>query len=143
MEEKIRLDNPHKFSVGVVTPDKPHGQNVAPGAFIYLTKDELEYLNATSTLISTGKLRVHESPKKKEIEEDIGLDTEDNANFMSDEDIKKKLSANANQLKKWLDSVQAEPYVLQKIAEIASGMNLSMNKVQLLKDKIPNFEFLK
>lgn len=143
MDNKIRLDNPHKFNVGVVTPDKPHGQNVAAGAFIYVTKDELEYLNATSTLISTGKLRVHESPAKKEIEEDIGLNTEDNANFMSDEDIKKKLSTNANQLKKWLDSVDAEPYVLQRIAEIASGMNLSMNKIQILQDKIPNYEFIK
>ena len=143
MEKKIRLDNPHKFNVGVVTPEKPHGQNVVAGAFIYVTKDELEYLNATSTLISSGKLRVHESAEKKEIENDLGLNTEDNANFMSDEDIKKKLTMNTNSLKKWLDSVVAEPYVMQKIAEIASGMNLSMNKIQILKDRIPNFEFIK
>lgn len=143
MENKIRLDNPHKFNIGVVTPDKLHGQNVAAGAFIYVTKDELEYLNATSTLISSGKLRVHESAEKKEIENDLGLKTEDNANFMSDEDIKKKLTMNANSLKKWLSSVEAEPYVLQRIAEIASGMNLSMNKVQMLQDKIPNYEFIK
>lgn len=143
MEDKIRLDNPHKFNIGVITPDKPHGQNVAPGAFIYLTKDELEYINATSTLISSGKLRVHQSEKKKEVEEDLGLQTENNANFMSDEDIKKKLSTNASQLKKWLDSTEAEPYVLQRIAEIASGMNLSQNKLQVLKDKVPNFDFFK
>ena len=50
---------------------------------------------------------------------------------------------NTNQLKKWLDSTEAEPYVLDRICEIASGMNLSMNKIQVLKDKIPHFEFIK
>ena len=142
MSDRIRLRNPQKFNVGIVTPDKPHGINIIPGGFTVVSQDDIDYLMGTSTLLQKGVLRV-DGEKKEEVLESMGIDEANNANFMSDEDIKKKLSTNATQLKKWLDSVQAEPYVLQKIAEIASGMNLSMNKVQLLKDKIPNFEFLK
>ena len=142
MNERIRLRNPQKFNVGIVTTDKPYGMNIAPGAFTIVNQDELDYLMGTSTLLQNGVLQV-EGAKKEETLESLGIKTEDNANFMSDEDIKKKLSMNATQLKKWLESTEAEPYVLEKIAEIASTMNLSMNKVQVLKDKIPNYEFIK
>ena len=87
-------------------------------------------------------LRV-EGEKKEEVLESLGVNTEDNANFMSDEDIRKKLSGNLNTLRKWLDVTEAEPYVMNKIAEIASTMNLSMNKLQLLQERVPNFEFIK
>lgn len=142
MSERIRLRNPHKFNVGIITPDKPHGLNIAPGAFTIVTQDDVDYLMGTSSLLQKGVLIV-EGEKQAEVLETLGVSKENNANFMSDEDIKKKLTMNANALKKWLDTVEAEPYVLEKIAEIASGMNLSMNKVQILQDRIPNFEFIK
>ena len=142
MSERIRLSNPQKFNVGIVTIDKPYGLNIAPGSFTVVSKDDIDFLMATSTLLQKGVLRV-EGEQKKEVMDQMGVKEEDNANFMSDEDIKKKLSMNANQLKKWLDSTEAEPFVLNRIAEIASEMNLSMNKIQILKDKIPKFEFIK
>lgn len=142
MNERIRVRNTKQFNVGVITPDKPYGQNIAPGAFTIMNQDEVDYLIGTSTLFQRGILQV-EGERKQEVLETLGIDKESNANFMSDEDIKKKLSMNAAQLKKWLDSTEAEPYVLNRIAEIASGMNLSMNKIQVLKDKIPHFEFIK
>ena len=142
MNERIRVRNTKQFNVGIVTPDKQYGQNIAPGAFTILNQDEIDYLIGTSTLFQRGILQV-EGERKQEVLETLGVDKENNANFMSDEDIKKKLSMNANQLKKWLDSTEAEPYVLNRIAEIASEMNLSMNKIQILKDKIPKFEFIK
>lgn len=142
MSERIRLRNPQKFNVGIITPDKPHGLNIAPGAFTIVTQDDVDYLMGTCSLLQKGVLIV-EGEKQAEVLETLGVSKENNANFMSDEDIKKKLSMNANQLKKWLDSTEAEPYVLNRIAEIASGMNLNMNKLQVLKDKIPNFEFIK
>lgn len=142
MSERIRLRNPQKFNVGIITPDKPHGLNIAPGAFTIVTQDDVDYLMGTCSLLQKGVLIV-EGEKQAEVLETLGVSKENNANFMSDEDIKKKLSMNANQLKKWLDSTEAEPYVLNRIAEIASEMNLNMNKLQVLKDKIPNFEFIK
>jgi len=137
---KIRLDNPNKFNVGIITPEKQYGQNIAPGAFIYVSNDELEYLMSTTNLLQRGILRVH-GEQKKEVEERLNIDSENNANFMSDEDIRKKLSGNANQLKKWLNG-DIEPFVLERIADIAKTMNLSMSKVQVLQDRIPNYEFI-
>lgn len=142
MSDRIRLRNPQKFNVGIITPDKPHGQNIAPGAFTIVTRDELDYLMGTSQVLHKGVLQV-EGEKAEEVFETLGVEKENNANFMSDDDIKKKLSMNANQLKKWLSTTEAEPYVLNRIAEIASDMNLSMNKLQILKEKIPNYEFIK
>ena len=142
MNERIRVRNTKQFNVGIITPDKPYGQNIAPGAFTIMNRDEVDYLIGTSTLFQKGILQV-EGEQKQEVLETLGIDKESNANFMSDEDIKKKLSMNAAQLKKWLESTEAEPYVLNRICELASGMNLSMNKIQILKDKIPHFEFIK
>ena len=141
MNEKIRLRNPHKFNVGIITVDKPYGLNIAPGSFTIVSKDDVDFLMATSTLLQKGILRV-EGEQKEEVLEQMGVKEEDNANFMSDEDIKKKLSGNVTQLRKWLDG-DIEPYVMEKIAEIADGMNLNANKLQVLKEKIPNHDFLK
>lgn len=141
MNERIRLRNPQKFNVGIVTPDKPYGQNIPAGGFTIINQDELDYLMGNSTLLKNGVLQV-EGEKREETLEVMGIDKENNANFMSDDDIKKKLQMNANQLKKWLNSTEAEPYVLERVAEIAKGMNLSANKLQVLQAKIPNFNFL-
>ncbi len=141
-ETKIRLVNPHQFNVGIITPEKPYGYNIAPNAFALCTKDEVDYLMATSDKLQRGILRV-QGEAKDEIEEQLNIDTENNANFMSDDDIRKKLSGNANQLRKWLNSGEIEGFVLDRIAEIAKEMNLSLNKIQVLQEKLPNYEFIK
>ena len=141
MSDKMRLNNPNSFAVGIITPEKQYGVNIQPGAFTMVTQDEIDYLMATSTLLSDGVLRLA-GEKQKELADTLGVNMEDNANFMSDEDIKKKLSGNANQLRKWLSSDEIKPYILDKIATIAKGMNLSMNKIQVLQEKLPEFDFL-
>lgn len=141
MSEKMRLNNPNDFAVGIITPEKQYGVNIQPHAFTMVTQDEVDFLMATSTLLNDGVLRLA-GEKQKELTDTLGINTEDNANFMSDEDIRKKLSGNANQLRKWLNSDEIKPYVLDKIATIARDMNLSMNKLQVLRDKLPDFEFL-
>ena len=140
MSEKMRLNNPNAFAVGIITPEKQYGVNILPGAFSMVTQDEVDYLMATSTLLRDGTLRLA-GEKQKELADTMGVKMEDNANFMSDDDIKKKLSGNANQLRKWLNSDEIQPYVLDRIATIAKGMNLSMNKIQVLQEKLPDFDF--
>lgn len=141
MNEKMRLNNPNEFDVGIITPEKQYGVNIRAKAFTMVTQDEVDYLMATSTLLQDGTLRLA-GEKQKEIADALGVNMEDNANFMSDEDIKKKLSGNANQLRKWLNSDDIKPYILDKIATIAKTMNLSMNKIQVLQEKLPDFDFL-
>jgi len=141
MSEKMRLNNPHDYAVGIVTPEKEYGVNILPNSFTMVTQDEIDYLMATSTLLQNGVLQLA-GEKQKELAATMGVEMENNANFMSDEDIKKKLSGNANQLKKWLSSDDIQPYVLDKIATIAKGMNLSANKLQVLLEKMPDYDFL-
>lgn len=140
MSDKLRLNNLNDFDVGIITPDKPYGVNIVRKTFTMVTQDELDYIMATSTLLQDGTLRLT-GDKQKELADTIGVKMEDNANFMSDEDIKKKLSGNANQLRKWLESDEIKPYVLDKIATIAKTMNLAMNKIQVLQDKMPDYDF--
>ena len=140
MSDKMRLNNPNDFAVGIITPEKQYGVNIQPHAFTMVTQDEVDYLMATSTLLGDGVLRLA-GEKQKELADTLGVDMNDNANFMSDEDIKKKLSGNANQLRKWLDSDEIKPYVLDKIATIAKTMNLSMSKIQVLQEKMPDYDF--
>ena len=141
MSDKFRVNNPHDYPVGIITPEKPYGVNIPPKAFTMCTQDEIDYLMATCTLFQNGVLRLAEE-KQQELAAAMGIDMEDNANFMSDDDIRKKLSGNANQLRKWLDSDDIKPYVIAKIAEIAKTMNLSLNKIQVLQDKLPEYDFL-
>ena len=142
MSEKMRVNNPNAYPVGIITPEKPYGANIPPNAFTMVTQDEVDYLMATSTLFHDGVLRL-DGEKQKELADVMGIEMENNANFMSDEDIKKKLSGNANQLKKWLNSDDIKPYVLDRIAEIAKNMNLSLNKIQVLQEKLPDYDFMK
>lgn len=141
MSEKMRLNNPNGYAVGIVTPEKEYGVNILPNSFTMVTQDEIDYIMATTTLLQNGVLRLA-GEKQKELAQSMGVEMENNANFMSDEDIKKKLSGNANQLRKWLNSDDIQPYVLDKIATIAKGMNLSANKLQVLQEKLPDFDFL-
>ena len=141
-QDRIRLTNPQKFNVGIVTIDKPYGINIAPGAFTIVTKDDLDYLMATSGLIQEGILRV-QGEMQEEVLQSVGIEKEDNANFMDDEEIRRKLSGNANQLRKWLESNEIKPYVFEKIADIAKEMNLSMNKIKVLQEKMPDYDFMK
>ena len=141
MSEKMRLNNPNPYSVGIITPEKEYGVTILPNAFTLVTQDEIDYLMATSTPLRDGVLRLADE-KQKDLAATMGINMEDNAHFMSDEDIKKKLSGNANQLRKWLNSDEIKPYVMDKIATIAKGMNLSMNKIQVLQEKLPDYDFL-
>ena len=141
MSEKMRLNNPNKFAVGIITPEKEYGVNILPGAFTMVTENEVDYLMATSTLLQEGKL-VLSGEKQKQLADTMGIKMEDNANFMTDEEIKKKLNANANTLRKWLNSGEIHPYVLERIATLAKDMNLSLNKIQVLQEKLPDFDFM-
>jgi len=141
MSDKFRVNNPNDYPVGIITPEKPYGVNIPPHAFTMCTQDEIDYLTATCTMFQNGVLRLAEE-KQKELAASMGIEMEDNANFMSDDDIRKKLSGNANQLRKWLESDDIKPYVMDKIATIAKTMNLSMNKILVLQDKLPDYDFL-
>ena len=72
MNERIRVRNTQKFNVGIITPDKQYGQNIAPGAFTILNQDEIDYLIGTSTLFQKGVLQV-EGEQQEQMLENLGV----------------------------------------------------------------------
>lgn len=46
------------------------------------------------------------------------------------------------QVKAWLDGIR-EPYLLDAICDVATEMDLPASKLQLLKERMPNREFIR
>lgn len=140
MAEKIRVINPQKFDVGVITQDKPIGMNIKAGGFIMLTQDDIDYIMSISTLFQRGFLRIEET-KAVEIMESVGIDVNTDPNFIDDEDIRKKLNGTAKNIEKWLNDIHEE-YILDRIFDVAKDMNLNMSKIKVLQAKMPSKNFL-
>lgn len=140
MADKIRVINPQKFDVGVVTQDKPIGMNIKAGGFIMLTQDDIDYIMSISTLFQRGFLRIEET-KAAEIMESVGIDVNTDPNFIDDEDIRKKLNGTAKNIEKWLNDIHEE-YILDRIFDVAKDMNLNMSKIKVLQAKMPSKNFL-
>ena len=139
MDDKIILRNPQKFDVGIVTLEKEHGINIRAGSFAIVNQNEINYLASTSTLLQDGILTVDdehiESMKK------VGIDPETDPNFIKDEEIKKKLAGTTKKLTEWLDTVE-QGHILDRIYDIADSMNLSADKLRVLREKMPDKEFV-
>lgn len=142
MAEEIILRNPQKFDVGVYTSAKDEmdhlGVNIPRGSFLPVTENELKYIASRSSLLKRGILCVedNEDAMKK-----VGVNPETNPNIISDEEITKKLSGSAKKVREWLAGVN-EGYLLDRIYDVAMGMNLSLDKVKALKEKMPGKDFI-
>lgn len=139
MNDKIVLRNPQKFDIGIITPDKPLGVNIRPGSFALVTQNELNYIASTCTLLQRGMLRVDED--NSVAMQELGIDQATDPHFIKDEEIQKKLSGTAKKVREWLATIDEE-YILDRVYDVAMTMNLSMDKIKALKDRMPNKEFL-
>lgn len=140
MSEKIRIYNKTKFNIGIKTPTNDIGINIRPGSFTVLSEDEIDYVMSTCTLLQCGWLQVEEKAKEDTLAK-LGIDEKEEAAFMDDEEIKKKLNGSVKTLEKWLATVQ-DPMELDRIADIAVEQNLSMAKIKLIQAKIPNRDLM-
>ena len=93
-----------------------------------------------SSIFQRGFLRIEET-KAAEIMESVGIDVNTDNNFVTDEDIRKKLAGTAKNIEKWLDEI-TEPYILDRIFDVAKDMNLNMSKIKVLQSKMPEKDFL-
>lgn len=139
MEEKIVLRNPQKFDIGIVTLEKPLGVNIKAGSFALVNESELNYLASISDLLQKGLLQVDDQHKEQMLE--LGINPDDDVNFVKDEEIRKKLSGTGKKLKEWLATIE-EGHVLDRVYDVAMEMNLNVDKVKILKEKMPDKDFL-
>ena len=139
MEDKIILRNPQKFDVGIVTLEKPLGVNIKSGSFALVSESELNYLASTCDLLQKGMLLVDDKHKEQMLE--LGINPDEDVNFVTNEEIQKKLSGTGKKLREWLAGIE-EGHTLDRIYDVAKGMNLNVDKVKILKEKMPDKEFL-
>lgn len=137
--KKIKVYNRQKFNVGIKMPSKPDGINIAPGSFTYMTEDDIEYVMSISTIFQKGYLRVEED--KTEILADMGIDVVNDPNFLDDEMIRKKLTQTPKKLGEWLDTVNSE-HTMDRIYDVAMNMDLSMTRLKVLNEKMPDRNIL-
>lgn len=136
----IRVINPQKFDVGVITQSNQVGINIRAGGFVMQSRDDIEYIMSGSTLFQRGFLRIEE-PKEMEIFETFGIDVNTDPHFVDEQDIRKKLSGTAKSIEKWLADIN-EDHILDRVYDVAMDMNLNMNKIKVLQAKMPGRNFL-
>lgn len=139
MAEKIKLMNPQKFDVGIITQENKIGVNIKAGSFTLVTPDDIAYLASISDVFRRGILKVEE--KNIEVMQEAGIDQQNDPNFITDEEIQKKLSGTVKKMKEWLATIE-EGYILDRIYDVAMNMNLSLDKVKALNEKMPDRKFL-
>lgn len=139
MEDKIVLRNPQKFDIGIITLEKPLGVNIRAGSFAVVTESELNYLASICDLLQKGMLLVDDKHKEQMLE--LGINPDEDVNFVTNEEIQKKLSSTGKKLREWLAGIE-EGHTLDRIYDVAKGMNLNVDKVKILKEKMPDKEFL-
>ncbi len=139
MEDKIILRNPQKFDVGIVTMAKPMGVNIKAGSFCLVNQDELNYIASICTLLQDGILTVDK--EHVEAMKEIGIDPENDPHFITEEEIRKKLSGTTKKVREWLATVE-KGHILDRIYDVAVNMNLSADKLKVLMEKMPDKDFL-
>lgn len=137
--KNVRIYNPQKFTVGIVTQDKPLGIAIKPGSFAIISEDDVSYIASVSSIFRRGVLRLDED--NNDLLMGIGINVAKEVNYCDEEDIRKKLSGTAKALGEWLDNIH-EDYILDKIFDVAKEMNLPASKIKVLSAKMPNRDFL-
>lgn len=144
MDNRIKVFNRRKHAIHLVIPHGDRkvthivkGQNKGIDGIVFLTQDELTYIQMTTTFFTEGKLYLEEEAQKN-MEESLDINTKDNPGFMSDEEIAKFLqSKSAPKLKEWIDEIE-DPALLAQIFEIQKELDLNRKKLVVLEEKMPD-----
>lgn len=139
MNEKVKVINPQKFDVGVNLLSMPLGINIKAKSFAMVTEEDVNYIASISNVFTRGLLLVEK--EKTEILEAVGVNPETDIGYMTDEEIKKKLSGTAKKLEEWLEEINEE-FILDRVYDVAMSMDLNLNKVKILQAKMPKKDFM-
>lgn len=137
MDDKIKVFNDNKFPVGLKLMNG-FQTVISPNSFTKITRDDILYISTISKYFQRGILRIDEAAK--DVKEDIYISPENEVNFISDAEVRKKLGATAPALRKWLEPIN-ERVMLSRIYQIAKDMDLPTSKVKVLQEKLGDLEF--
>ena len=136
--EKTRVYNQRKYDVGMILQNGAE-RVVHPGSFILLSRDEIEYLASIAQALFDGEKQLR--LEDRALAAQLGFVDDAQAETLDAEAIRKRLSQRVPQVRVWLEGV-TEPYLLDAICDVAAEMDLPASKLQLLKERMPEREFI-
>ena len=143
MSERIKVINPNKSNHGIKINQGTREVNVKPGQTIYLDKEDVEFLDTTSTTFKRGFLKiVAESVQDKDWLSTIELGVE--INGISENDIKKNLISESKVFKKYLKGVKERNDLNERrqVFSTAKKLDLVYSKVKEIEEATGfNFDY--
>lgn len=143
MADMVKVFNDRHYDYGVRTLQGVE-KNIKPGSFVMLSEDDVMYIESQCAPdkkpFATGRLRVV-MPNKEKTLEDIGIAKEEKREYLSKHEIGNLLKGRVNVLKGWLDEIK-EPEYLHEIFLVAKELDLPKTKIRMLKEKMPNKNFI-
>ncbi|MBP3647564.1 MAG: hypothetical protein J6K55_14195 [Clostridia bacterium] len=136
--EKIRVYNPRKFAIGVILQNGAE-RAILPGSFALLSKDDIEYLASIAPALFEDEnlLQIED----RTVAVDLGFIDSLEKPVLDADEIRRCLGQRISQVKAWLEGIEEE-YLLDAICDVAAEMDLPASKLQLLKERMPEREFL-
>ncbi|AAK79102.1 hypothetical protein BJV85_002869 [Clostridium acetobutylicum] len=128
-EKKIKVKNSTKHDVGIKFLDGIRSMNIKPNVVVSLKEEDLDYLNAVSTIFLGKSLEILDKDKKNEI---FGDNTNQKMS-LSPVEIKKIFDMSLTDMKKELDNI-TEDELKFTIWDTAKEVveNLTASKIKYL-----------
>ena len=136
--DKTRVYNQRKYSIGLILQNGAE-RVIHPGSFALLARDEIEYLASIAPSLFDGEKQLR--LEDRALAAQLGFVDDAQAETLDTEAIRKRLSQRVPQVRVWLEGV-TEPYLLDAICDVAAEMDLPASKLQLLKERMPEREFI-
>ena len=136
--EKIRVYNPRKFAIGVILQNGAE-RAILPGSFALLSKDDIEYLASIAPALFEDENLLQIGDRTVAV--DLGFIDSLEKPVLDADEIRRCLGQRISQVKAWLEGIEEE-YLLDTICDVAAEMDLPASKLQLLKERMPEREFL-
>ena len=136
--DKTRVYNQRKYSIGLILQNGAE-RVIHPGSFALLARDEIESLASIAPSLFDGEKQLR--LEDRALAAQLGFVDDAQAETLDAEAIRKRLSQRVPQVRVWLEGV-TEPYLLDAICDVAAEMDLPASKLQLLKERMPEREFI-
>ena len=140
--EHFRVYNKRRFDIGVELAN--HQQAVIKaGNFQLMTADDIVYIEGRCSYVKYFAKRwlvaVNKEGKEVSAEEIGTYIVTDPHPHLSDEEVQDLLKKPASEIKSYLEE-EEDPAELHAIASVAADMNLTADKLRVIKKKVPNMD---
>lgn len=137
--EKVKVFNCRKYCIGLLLQNGSE-RIVQPGSFVTLSHEDIEYLSSVAPKLFADEKQLCLEDRTLAVQ--LGFVMDEQAEMLDAESIRKHLAQRASQVKAWLEGIN-EPYLLDAICDVAVEMDLPASKLLLLKERMPEREFIR